>query len=160
MDLYASLRPPLKVWASQAGMKRVKSSPPAFTRFAGERHLSLWVQQSSGGYDSMLGGKFTVNLQLGTSQGIGTHIVAGSNALQTDRVDSTWDEPTSTRAIELHNRIVAKRKRPPPGVPHFLEGIMSPERPHQAPLAESLALITRLNLGPLDSHGLRAPARR
>lgn len=128
MDLYKALRPPVKTWAAKAGMKRVTSSPPAYTRLAGERHLSLWIQQSSGGFDSMLGGHFTVNLQLGMYQGIGSHLVAGrSDALITHRVDSTWDEKTSKRALELHNRIVTKRRRPPPGTPHFLGGIMSPE---------------------------------
>jgi hypothetical protein len=131
MDLYSSLRPPLKRWAAGAQLKRVKSSPPAFTRRAGERHLSLWVQQSSRGYDSMLGGVFTVNLQLGTSQGIGTHAVAGSDALVTERAPSTWGEATAKRALELHNRVVRKRKRPPAGVPHFLANIMSAERIEQ-----------------------------
>jgi hypothetical protein len=112
-------------------MKRVKSSPPSFTRLAGDRHLSLWVQQSSGGYDRLLGGLFTVNLQLGTSQGIGTHAVVGSNELITVRVPSTWEESTSQRAMELHNRVVRKRQRPPPGAPHFLARIMSPERIEQ-----------------------------
>lgn len=123
--IFSTLRPPLAAWAKRHGLRRLESSPPAYTKALGPHHLSLWVQQSSGGWDPMLGGTLTVNLQWAEQPRPGVHAVAGSDSVVTWRVPQLWDDATRARALALHNAVVARRGRPAPGVRHVLDGILS-----------------------------------
>lgn len=104
-EFHGVLRPALATWAKQRRFKRVSSAPPAFEfQYATHAFLSLWVQLGTGGYDWLIGGRFTLNVKIG--QEIGLHTDS------TVRLPSIWSGERAARALALDAAVRAKRGRP------------------------------------------------
>ncbi len=125
-EAWKHLRPALARWAKSANFKRLKSSPPAYGQALSNGFLTLFAVGSSGGVDAQtLGGTFTVAIQIGEAAMLGVDSCEGVD-LRTTRLPSLFSPSEQAQAVDIHNRVIAKRRMPPSH--HYLRDIYTNEQ--------------------------------